>query len=56
MAKYLAEDNCFNICIVGRNQEKLEQKCAEITQLNQSIETLYLLADFDYLTKLEDYN
>ena len=26
MAKYLAEDNGFNICIVGRNQEKLEQK------------------------------
>jgi len=24
MAKYLAEDNGFNICIVGRNQEKLE--------------------------------
>jgi short-subunit dehydrogenase len=56
MAKYLAEDNGFNICIVGRNQEKLEQKCAEIKLINQSIETMYLLADFDCLTKLEDYN
>ena len=41
---------------MGRNQENLEQNCAEIKQLNQSIETMYLLADFDYLTKLEDYN
>lgn len=43
MAKEAAKNYKFNVCIIGRNETKMQQKLNEI---GTDVETLYLVADF----------
>ena len=56
MAKNLAANTKFNICLIGRNAQKMEQKLEEVKQLSKhGIQTKYVVADFDTMFKIEDY-
>lgn len=51
MAKNLAENAKYNICIVGRNEQKMKEKLQEIKDAGMKngqteIETKYIIADF----------
>ena len=45
----------FNICIVARNEQKMEEKLAEIRAKNQGCETKSIVADFVQLGSIEEY-
>lgn len=55
MAKQLARDCGFNICIVARNQAKMDQKLAEIKKMNPKIETKAIVADFSKMNTIAHY-
>ena len=56
MAKNLAVNSKFNICIIGRNQTKMEQKLQEISELTgKTILTKFVIADFDKMFTIDDY-
>ena len=46
----------FNICMVSRNEEKMQQKLQEITQKTSgNVKTMCVVADFAALHTYEDY-
>lgn len=56
MAKNLAVNSNFNICIIGRNPDKMTEKLKEISDLcGNKILTKYVVADFDKMFTIEDY-
>ena len=56
MAKNLAANTKFNICFIGRNAQKMEQKLEEVKKIaNGSILTKYVVADFDKMFGIEEY-
>ena len=55
MAKQLARDQGFNICIVARNKSKIDAKLEEIKKENASIETKAVVADFAKMSTIQDY-
>ena len=57
MAQNLATNAGFNICIIGRNPNKMEQKLKEIYDLTGGkISTKYVVADFDKMYTIQDYH
>ena len=56
LCKKLARDG-FNICIVSRNQQKMEDKIKEIKEQvqNDSIKYEYIVADFGSMTTVQEY-
>lgn len=60
MAKKLAENAKYNICIVGRNEQKMKEKLQEIKDASMKngqteIETKYIIADFQKLLTCQEY-
>ena len=53
MCRHLARDNGFNICIVARNEKKIEEKLNEIKTANPEIETRCVVCDFSKVTTLQ---
>ncbi|CDW77317.1 short chain dehydrogenase reductase family protein [Stylonychia lemnae] len=46
----------FNICILGRNEQKMKEKLDQIKkQSGKEIKTRYVVADFAKLTRISDY-
>jgi len=46
----------FNICIVARNETKMQEKLAEIVKkYGSNIKTKYIIADFSQLKSIADY-
>ena len=58
LCKKLAKDG-FNICMVSRNEEKMKQKCEEITKEcrpgDSTFETMTVVADFSKIFTIEEY-
>lgn len=59
MCKNLAAQG-FNICIVARDEKKMQEKCKEVEQAAiesgmTGIKTMSVKADFAALTTIEDY-
>jgi len=58
MAKKLATQG-FNICIIARNKEKIDQKLVEIKNEcrngDDSFKTMALIADFGSMYTIADY-
>lgn len=54
MCKKLAKEG-FNICIIARNEEKMQNCLRDITDVYPNIETKYIVADFGKLSKAADY-
>jgi short-subunit dehydrogenase len=54
MCRYLGAQG-FNICIVARNETKMQEKLAEIKKECPSIETKYIVADLGTMFGIEDY-
>ena len=50
MCKYLANKG-YNICIVARNQGKIDQKLMEI----QGVKTMSIIADFSKMETIQEY-
>ena len=42
----------FNICMIARNEEKMKEKLASITN---DVEKKYIVADFFEMTQISDY-
>lgn len=60
MAKKLAVDSKFNICIIGRNEEKMKTKLEEINKVCKEecgveVQTKYVVADFAEMLTIQDY-
>ena len=56
MAKDLAVNSGFNICIISRNEEKMMVKLEEIRELcDNKIQTKYVVADFEKMLTIENY-
>ena len=51
MAKQAAEQG-FNICIIGRNEEKMKEK---LKLMPNGVETMYVIADFAKMSAIEEY-
>jgi short-subunit dehydrogenase len=60
MAKELATEQLFNICIVGRNESKMKERLKEIEELvmekrQQKIKTMCVVADFAKMYTIQEY-
>jgi len=45
----------FNICMVSRNEEKMQEKLAEIKEKASKVKTMYVVADFVSLNTIDQY-
>ena len=45
----------FNICMVARNDLKMNLKLAEIEKKYPGVKTMYIVADFSKMTTIKDY-
>lgn len=54
MCHKLAKEG-FNICIVARNEAKIEEKLEEIREECPNVSTLCIVADFDEMRSMQDY-
>ena len=45
----------FNICMIGRNESKMQKAIKEVTDKCPQIKTKYIIFDFAKLTTIQDY-
>lgn len=59
MCKDLALKHKFNVCMIGRNEQKMKEKLNEIkttcNSKNIEIKTMSVVCDFSKLTKIKEY-
>ena len=53
MLKKLAGEG-FNVCMIARNENKMEEKCRELEKENK-VKTMYIVADFAKMETIEEY-
>jgi len=45
----------YNICMIGRNESKMQKAISEVTAKHANIKTKYVVFDFAQLTTMKDY-
>jgi len=45
----------FNICMIGRNEDKMKKALQKIKEENPKIKTMYIIFDFNKYFTLNDY-
>lgn len=45
----------FNICMIGRNEEKMQKALQKIKDENPKIKTMYIVFDFNKYFTINDY-